>query len=72
MNIDFLSYSTPSSRMNAEDVYNHSANSDDDHKYDDVKDDRILEKCPTCFMIFPATMTISNRSHHVQEHYTDD
>ncbi len=72
MNIDFLSSSTQSSRTNAEDVYNHSASSDDDYKYHDARDHRIIEKCPTCFMIFPATMTISNRTHHIQEHYTDD
>ncbi len=32
----------------------------------------LLEKCPTCFMIFPQYMTAGDRNVHVNEHFKDD
>ncbi|CAF3314840.1 unnamed protein product [Rotaria socialis] len=55
------------------DGYHRSGTSNDsDHNFYDAQDDKLLVKCPTCFMIFPTSMTACDRSQHVQEHYIDD
>lgn len=72
MNINCLSCSTKRSWANSKDVSNRSINSNDDNQFINVRDNNFVEKCPTCFMIFPSTMTASDRSQHVHEHYKDD
>jgi hypothetical protein len=34
--------------------------------------DQLDEKCPICFMIFPLSMSASDRHQHANEHYADD
>ncbi len=41
-------------------------------KTDFKKDDNSIDKCPTCFMIFPTNMSEAARTMHVEEHYKDE
>jgi cellulose biosynthesis protein BcsQ len=34
-------------------------------------DDDLINKCPTCFMIFPSHMSLADRNQHAGEHFKD-
>ena len=34
--------------------------------------DKSIDKCPICFMIFPSTMSATDRTMHVNEHLNND
>ncbi|CAF0969943.1 unnamed protein product [Rotaria sordida] len=63
---------TNPSTMNLVNVYKCPTSNDNGQNFVDARDYDLLEKCPTCFMIFPQSMAAYDRSRHVQEHYTDD
>ncbi|CAF1685779.1 unnamed protein product [Rotaria magnacalcarata] len=63
---------TKQSPTHSDDYYRSGTSNDSDQSFYDPQDDKLLVKCPTCFMIFPTSMTACDRSQHAQEHYIDD
>ena len=50
----------------------HPTNNKDKTEKNLVDQDGVMDRCPLCFMIFPFSMSVSNRNQHINEHYWDN
>jgi hypothetical protein len=69
---NFLSSRTHSLPINPVHDGNRWINDNGNPEFSDAKENGYAKKCPVCFMIFPLTMALPDRSQHVQEHYVNE
>ena len=62
------SFSSQKSLINDKDHFKLDNDTIDSHmrNYEDI-----IEKCPACFIIFPSTMGMNERSQHVNQHFEE-
>lgn len=64
----FFSYSQQLPSTSKHDIY---ISGNDKRDLNATNTDDMVDKCPACLMIFPSTMSTTERSQHVNQHFGD-